>query len=266
MGFNSTQIQQALSAGMTTLNEAMDFMNATPLPKRELPIENLKFTYKIADLMFPDEFVKKYADAYGLQFDPKESYRPDIHGRNLFNFNTCPEVTKWTVIQTIGDGNCLTHAFLQCMSSNYRKMHVNNPENPVEKIAVAQAFRLAFARINDPLYLDQETAVKNEFTHGNGRTDLGEGTFASYARLFGVILVVFDVRNNQLLVANLIEETAIPTMPVIFVHGDGAHYSSVLPARVSDPAEPFVIKYNDARTIKCLTEHLNPTNGFALNG
>jgi uncharacterized protein (DUF1810 family) len=272
MGFNSTQIQQALSAGMTTLNEAIDFMNATPLPKRDLPIVNLSFTYKIADLMFPDEFVKNYARAYGLQFDQYESYQPDTHGRNLTQFaaNTnCPEVADWTVMQTIGDGNCLTHAFLQCMSSNYRKMHVDHPENPVEKSAVAQAFRLAFARINDPLYLDQDTAVKNEFTHGNGLTNLGEGTFASYARLFGVILVVFDVRrNNQLLVANLTEKSATLETPVIFVHGDGAHYSSVTPAlaRVSNPAEPFVIKYKDAITIQCLTEHLNPTNGFALNG
>jgi hypothetical protein len=156
------------------------------------------------------------------------------------------------------------------MSSSYRKIHVDNAENPVEKSAVAQAFRLAFARINDPLYLDQDTAVKNEFTHGNGLTDLGEGTFASYARLFGVILVVFDVArvaHNQVMVANLTEKTAIPHMPVIFVHGDGTHYSSVTPAlaRVSNPAEPFVIKYANVKN-NCLKTPLTYPNDGALNG
>jgi uncharacterized protein (DUF1810 family) len=227
------------------------------------PVRNLSFKPKIADLMFPDEFVKKYANAYKLQFDQQESYRQDTR-RTL---DICPDVANWTVMSTIGDGNCLTHAFLQCMSSMYRKIHVKNEELPDEKIAVAQAFRLEFARINDQKFLlDKNPNIMREFTDGNGRTDLGEGTFASYARLFGVILVVFDVRNKQVMVANLTQETAIPNMPVIFIHGDGGHYSSVLPPNHSGSgSNPFVRTYEQAKKFRCLNEPLTFPNGAALN-
>jgi hypothetical protein len=235
------------------------------LPDRNLPVEKLAFEPGIGDLMVPDLFVKKYADAYRLGFDQNESYTQDIHDRKLTDFadrTKCPEVANWTVMQTVGDGNCLTHAFLQCMSSNYRKLHVNNAESQEEKIAVAQAFRLAFARISGK-FLNE--GAKVELSTNNGLGDLSEATFASYARLFGVILVVFDVHNTQVIVANLTDETTAPIMRVIFVHGDGGHFSSVLPARVSDPDEPFVIKYADAIQSECLKKHLSLGNKFVLN-
>ena len=234
--------------------------------EQAFPVRNLSFKPKIADLMFPDVFVEKYANAYKLQFDQQESYHKDTHGRTLINFTACPDIADWTVMSTIGDGNCLTHAFLQCTSSMYREIHVNNEEIPDEKIAVAQAFRLEFARINDPKFLlDENPNIMREFTDGNGRTDLGEGTFASYARLFGVILVVFDVRNKQVMVANLTQETAIQNMPVIFIHGDGGHYSSVLPIRPSVSKKPFVLYYQDAKMFECLKKPLTFPNEAALN-
>jgi uncharacterized protein (DUF1810 family) len=261
MGFTSDQIDQALSAGKTNADDAIVYMLANPLPERYLPVENLSFEPEIGDLMVPNEFVEKYARAYGLQFDEKESYQPDTRGRNLTQFaaNTnCPDVANWTVMQTIGDGNCLTHAFLQCMSSSYRKIHVDNTENPVEKSAVAQAFRLAFARINDPRFLlDKYPKIMSEFKNENGRKDLGEGTYAFYAALFNVILVVFDIPQNTIMVANLNEQTAIPKMPVIFIHGDGTHYSSVFPPIPSLPSEPFVLHYEHTDNYNCLKQYLS---------
>jgi hypothetical protein len=264
MGFNSNQIDQALSAGKTNAPDAMEYMLDNPLPERDLPVEKLAFEPGIGDLMVPNLFVEKYARAYRLGFDQYESYQPDPT-RNLTEFaarTKCPEVANWTVIQTIGDGNCLTHAFLQCMSSSYRKMHVDNPENPVEKIKMAQAFRLAFARIGERLLNE---GANEELSLNNGLAYLSDATFASYANLFGVTLVVFDVRENQFLIANLTKETAAPIMKVIFVHGDGGHFSSVLPARVSDPTEPFVLTYADAMKIECLKKYLTPENNFVLN-
>jgi hypothetical protein len=148
----------------------------------------------------------------------------------------------------------------------YRKIHVKNEDLPVEKIAVAQAFRLEFARINDPKFLlDKHPDIMREFINENGRKDLSEGTFAFYAALFNVILVVFDIRQETIMVANLNEKTAIPNMPVIFIHGDGAHYSSVLPPIPSIPNNPFVLYYQHAKMFKCLTYFLSPENPIRFN-
>ena len=264
MGYDQSRIDQALSSGANEFDSVLNYMNANPLPDRKLPVEKLAFEPGIGDLMVPDLFVKKYADAYRLGFDQNESYQPDPT-RNLSQFadrTKCHEVANWTVMQTVGDGNCLTHAFLQCMSSNYRKLHVNNAESQEEKIAVAQAFRLAFARIGGK-FLNE--GANNELSLNNGLGYLSDATFASYANLFGVILVVFDVRQNAIMVANLTKETTAPTMPVIFVHGDGGHFSSVLPTVASGPADPFVIKYEHAIQSECLKKHLSIGNEFVLN-
>lgn len=264
MGFSQYQIDQALSAGIKRVDDAIAYISSMSQAEQALPVTNLSFTHTIADLMNPDAFVTKYVQSYGLQFDKTDSYQIDIH-RSLRTFAKCPDVADWLVMQTIGDGNCLTHAFLQCRSSMYRKIHVKNKERPDEKIAVAQAFRLAFARSNDARFsLNKNPIVMNEFTAGDGRTDLGEGTFAYYAVLFNVILVVFDINQNAFMVANLTKDTAKPGMPVIFVHGDGKHFSSVLPANPSH-AEPYVLTYETAIKIECLKEPLSLTNPIVFN-
>jgi hypothetical protein len=236
-------------------------------PEQPFPVRDLSFKPKMADLMFPDEFVIKYAKEYGIYFDQEESYDDDKH-RTLRNFTTaCPDVTDWRVMYTIGDMNCLTHAFLQCTSSMYRKIHVTNIDIHAEKTGVARAFRLAFANMKPKPNILHDTAEQDLLNNG-GMADLGEDTFASYARLFGVILVVFDYR-GQVMVANLTDVTAIPHMLVIFIHGDGGHFSSVLPQihSGSNPSgsNPFVITYERAKQIACLTKHLTFPNGAALN-
>jgi hypothetical protein len=259
MGINEDQIAKAVSNGKNTLDGVLDYIRDNPPEARNLPVTDLSFEYNIDDLKSPDEFVKKYVKAYGLTFDSNDSYQPDTR-RSLVMVNPCP-VANWTVIQTIGDGNCLTHAFLQCMSPKYRKIHMDTQVTNVEKTAVARAFRLAFANIN-PLLLHANARI--DLNNKGGMADLGEETFASYARLFGVILVVFNVRNSTIMVANLTKETAIRGMPVIFMHGDGGHFSSLLPTVASVPAKPFVIKYADAIQIECLKVPLTFPNESAF--
>lgn len=262
MGYNEDQIAKAVSNGKNTLQDVMDYILANPQEARVLPVTNLSFKPEINDLKNPDLFVTKYVNAYGLTFDSNDSYQQDTH-RSLGMFTPCP-VEKWTVIQTIGDGNCLTHAFLQCMSPKYRKIHVDTQVTNDEKTAVARAFRLAFANIN-PTPLLLHANARKDLNNKGGMADLGEDTFASYARLFGVILVVFNVRDGTIMVANLTKETAIRYMPVIFMHGDGGHFSSLLPTVASGPANPFVIKYADAKQIECLEIRLTFPNESALN-
>ncbi len=267
MGYGQSLINQALEKGIKSVDDTIDYISSMSQAEQVLPVTNLSFihTIAIADLMNPDVFVTKYVQYYGLQFVKTDSYQIDLHNRSLRDFNKCPDVADWLVMQTIGDGNCLTHAFLQCRSSMYRKIHVKNKERPDEKIAVAQAFRLAFARSNDARFsLNKNPIVMNEFTAGDGRTDLGEGTFAYYAVLFNVILVVFDINQNAIMVANLTKDTAKTGMPVIFVHGDGIHFSSVLPANPSH-AEPYVLTYETAIKIECLKEPLSLTNPVVFN-
>ena len=267
MGYGQSLINQALEKGIKSVDDAIDYISSMSQAEQVLPVTNLSFihTIAIADLMNPDVFVTKYVQYYGLQFVKTDSYQIDLHNRSLRDFNKCPDVADWLVMQTIGDGNCLTHAFLQCRSSMYRKIHVKNKERPDEKIAVAQAFRLAFARSNDARFsLNKNPIVMNELTAGDGRTDLGEGTFAYYAVLFNVILVVFDINQNAIMVANLTKDTAKTDMPVIFVHGDGIHFSSVLPANPSH-AEPYVLTYETAIKIECLKEPLSLTNPVVFN-
>ena len=264
MGINEDQIAKAVSNGKHTVDGVLDYIRDNPLEARNLPVTKLSFKYNIDDLKSPDLFVEKYVNEYKLTFDLNGSYQQDTH-RSLVGFKPCPELAGWTVIQTIGDGNCLTHAFLQCMSPKYRKIHVDTQATNVEKTAVARAFRLAFANINpNPLLLHED--ARKDLNNNGGMADLGEETFASYARLFGVILVVFNVRDNTIMVANLTKETTAIGGGVIFMHGDGGHFSSLLPTVASVPAkQQFVIKYEHAIQIECLKIPLKFPYEFALN-
>jgi hypothetical protein len=145
----------------------------------------------------------------------------------------------------VGDGNCLTHAFLQCLSPTYGKITGKGYTN---KSKVAQAFRLRFSSESD-LALD-----KLEYEVGNGLVDLSDLQILDYSRLFNVITVVFDqtllgVIQNPFNVTNLTKESK-PTDNVIFIHADGRHYSSVM------TPSGFTMTLSDARKIPELKDSL----------
>ena len=163
-------------------------------------------------------------------------YDDDELGRNL---NIFPQIFhKWRVIQTVGDGNCLTHAFLQCLSPTYGKITGDGYTN---KSKVAQAFRLSFS---------SESGLarhKLDYEINKGLKDLSDLQILDYSRLFNVITVVFENQSGSgqtFISASNFTTDSKPTDKVIFIHGDGRHYSSVMLSN-----KQFIMSLDDAKKI-----------------
>ena len=196
----------------------------------------------------PDTFVERYVQSNHIPLAQNEIYRVDPR-RTLLEFSQV--FRDWRVMQTVGDGNCLTHAFLQCLSPTYGKILGMGYTN---KTAVARAFRLDFANKSD-------LAVnKNEY---NGLRDLSDVQITDYSRLFNVITVVFEQRDinplesspefvNPIFAYNLTQHSK-PNDTVIFIHGDGMHYSSIML-----PNSMFAMTLDEARKIPALVAVLTP--------
>jgi hypothetical protein len=211
----------------------------------------------------PEIFVVNYVLIHEIQLMSNEIYRQDVRGRNLSKF--AEVFHNWRVLQTVGDGNCLTHAFLQCLSPTYGKIWDPDPiNNCPNKTAVARAFRLDFAK-NSPLAVS-----KQAYNAGNGLTDLSDVQITDYSRLFNVITVVFEQKNinpsdpspefvNPIMAYNLTQYSK-PHDKVIFIHGDGMHYSSILL-----PNSMFAMTLVEATTqIPELVRVLTPIGGFII--
>ena len=209
------------------------------------------------NLKNPETFVIQYVQQHHIPLADHEIYRMDPMMRNLSKF---PSVFQdWHVMQTVGDGNCLTHAFLQCLSPTYGKI-VDKPDHATNKTAVARAFRLDFARNSD-------LAVnKTEYNAHHGLKDLSDTQITDYSRLFNVITVVFEQKNinpldpsldfvNPIMACNLTQYSK-PNDTVIFIHGDGMHYSSIM-----RPNHMFAMTLNEARQIPALVVVLTPLLG-----
>lgn len=200
-----------------------------------------------ANLKNPDIFVKYYVRNESIPLLSNPVYQDDEHHRSLNAFPSIFHV--WHVINTVGEGNCLTHAFLQCLSSTYGKITGKGYAN---KSNVAQNFRLTFSRESD-LARD-----KLEYEIGNGLVNLSDLQILDYSRLFNVITVVFeqvvvnpseDIRNPIL--AHNFHSGSKPNDIVIFIHADGGHYSSVML-----PSGNFTMTLNDAQKIEELQKSL----------
>jgi hypothetical protein len=203
----------------------------------------------------PETFVVNYVRrTHNITLSQNEIYWLDRNGRTLLQF---PQVFHtWSVIHTVGDGNCLTHAFLQCLSPTYGKILDPTVCCP-HKSAVARAFRLDFAN-NSALAVN-----KNEYNAGNGLRDLSDVQITDYSRLFNVITVVFEQRNinplesspefvNPIIAYNFTQHSK-PNDTVIFIHGDGMHYSSIML-----PNGMFAMTLDEARKISALVAVLTP--------
>jgi uncharacterized protein (DUF1810 family) len=201
-----------------------------------------------AYLKDPDIFVKTYVQNKSIPLLPNPLYQDDSNGRNLNAFPA--NFHAWHVIYTVGEGNCLTHAFLQCLSSTYGKITGQGYTN---KSKVAQEFRLMFSSESD-LARD-----KLEYEIGDGLADLSDLQILDYSRLFNVITVVFeqvvvnpsDGEANPILAYNF-HSGSNPNDTVIFIHADGGHYSSVM----LSPGK-FTMTLNDAQQIENLQKPLS---------
>jgi len=198
----------------------------------------------------PNTFVDNWVNANKITLLPTPIYVRDRRNLNVF-----PTVFHdWTVINTIGDGNCLTHAFLQCLSTIYGKIPPTPTGGYTYKQEVARAFRLTFSEYS------AFARDKVLYNANGGLRDLSEQEITDYSRLFNVITVVFE-QNSQMHEGKLVSQTLITpfnlnketpsTATVIFIHGDNAHYSSVLPN-----TRRFSMTLEDARKIPELTNTL----------
>ena len=195
----------------------------------------------------PEIFVNNYVKDKSIHLLPNPEYHDDEHHRSL---NAFPSIFhKWRVISTVGEGNCLTHAFLQCLSPTYGRI---TGEGYANKSNVAQNFRLLFSSESD-LARD-----KIEYEIGKGLVNLSDLQILDYSRLFNVITVVFEqvVVNPSHGMANPIfahnfHRESNPNDIVIFIHADGGHYSSVMLL-----TGEFTMTLNDAQQIKELQKSL----------
>jgi hypothetical protein len=237
------KVKFALEKTKNNVADAIDLLNPPSLNP-----EQVQAAYRATPdyLKNPEIFVQSYVKQNSIPQLNKSSY-PNDPGRSL---NAFPQIFhQWRVIQTVGDGNCLTHAFLQCLSPTYGKI---TGEGYTNKSRVAQAFRLRFSS-ESGLARD-----KLEYEIGSGLVDLSDLQILDYSRLFNVITVVFeqvvvnpaeDMANP--IIAHNLTTASKPTDTVIFIHADGGHYSSVMLT-----TGEFTMTLNEARQIQALTHIL----------
>jgi uncharacterized protein (DUF1810 family) len=196
------------------------------------------------NLKNPETFVEHYVTVNNIPLLSIPLYDDDELGRNL---NTFPQIFHtWRVKQTVGDGNCLTHAFLQCLSPIYGKITGDGYTN---KSNVAQYFRLMFS---------SESGLarhKLDYEINKGLKDLSDLQILDYSRLFNVITVVFENQSGSgqtFISASNFTTDSKPTDKVIFIHGDGGHYSSVMLSN-----KQFIMSLAEAKQIQELQESLS---------
>ena len=196
----------------------------------------------------PNIFVTEYVTANDIRLLASPKYTIANQHYNLTPFQGDGAFQGWTVIDTVGDGNCLTHAFLQCLSPEYGK--IPSQISYKDKFMVGQAFRLAFAETS----FARDKAL---YKAGNGTAYLTDQEIADYSVLFNVITIVFDQPNQiafgfGVMAVNLNEQTAKDDTRVIFIHGSGGHYSSIMTNR-----NEFILPYSEAKKIAGLTNQLS---------
>jgi hypothetical protein len=232
--FTREVVMSALNQTNNDVAAAIDLLN---LPPTQVVQEAYPVT---SDLKNPDTFVKNYVRTNHIELLPQPVYAPDQR-RNL---NAFPGFDRWKVIQTVGDGNCLTHAFLQCLSPTYGR--IKDDGGYKNKYNVALEFRKVFSQTSD-LARD-----KNTYSDGNYTGYLTDREITDYSRLFNLITVVFENQFGQTLINASNFSTNSPlTDNVLFIHGDGGHYSSVML-----PTGQFTMTLAEARQIPGLRQSL----------
>lgn len=232
--FTREVVMSALNQTNNDVAAAIDLLN---LPPTQVVQEAYPVT---SDLKNPDTFVKNYVRTNHIELLPQPVYAPDQR-RNL---NAFSGFNRWKVIQTVGDGNCLTHAFLQCLSPTYGR--IKDGGGYKNKYNVALEFRKVFSQTSD-LARD-----KNTYSDGNYTGYLTDREITDYSRLFNLITVVFENQFGQTLInASNFSINSTPTDNVLFIHGDGGHYSSVML-----PTGQFTMTLAEARQIPGLRQSL----------
>jgi hypothetical protein len=223
---NNKRLVELIETGANVYKTARNIRNAAVQPV--LPKSN--YSQLLSDA---NKYIKKYASDNNITLLTQEAVIPESAG-SQYNLDVFPQFNDWTVLQTIGDGNCLTHAFLQSCSSEYRKLPVNIKEG------LGIHFRKAFAKYSD-LSLNKDLYNQNRATEW-----LTDREITDYSKLFNVITIIFDQPNTIISASfgNFIAGSVPPETPVIFIHASGTHYSSV-----QTPEKSTFKKFEDASGI-----------------
>ena len=197
-----------------------------------------------SDLEDPNIFIKNYVQKNSITLLGEEEVKEDKTSN--YNLDKFPDFGQWIVLKTSGDGNCLTHAFLQSLSSEYRKLPDTKTKNEV-----GVAFRLEFAKTS---------IAKNKdlYNQNEGKAWLTDTEIDDFTRLFNVITVIFDDRNSQITTSfgNFKAGDVPENTKVIFIHASDNHYSSV-----QTPEKRTTMDFKDAVEIKEFVQALSNVSG-----
>ena len=168
---------------------------------------------------------------------------------------------KWRVYDTLGDGNCLLHAFVQATSPAYKSLKTIN-----EKLESVKTTRSALAK-------ETKSDGTSYFRSDRIKTD-GEWLFTedledlltfvqTQTTPNKLVALIFDASkstataNNPLGLSLSLGSYKLNNIPddtdIIFIHATGNHFSSI-----SDSTGNFMMKYSDAIKIPELKRALSP--------
>jgi hypothetical protein len=232
-----------------------NFLSESDLILKSSPAPGAGSDPDIKNLKTPDLFIKEYVAKNSIKLLDEPQYVNADASYNLSAFyplNADGLFQKWRVIKTNGDGNCLTHAFLQSLSPEYGKI-----EDTANKNKVAIAFRLEFAKTP----LARNKALYNQ---SGGTEWLTHEEISDYSNLFNLVTIVFDQPNQErggpgIQSITLLKKPEIKDdTKIIFIHASGAHYSSIM-----DDHNNFTQDYIFAKEIGGL---IGPLNDIPVGG
>jgi hypothetical protein len=238
-----------------TGSSVTNFLSESDLILKSSPAPGTGSDPDIKNLKTPDLFIKEYVAKNSIKLLDEPQYVNADASYNLSAFyplNADGLFQKWRVIKTNGDGNCLTHAFLQSLSPEYGKI-----EDTANKNKVAIAFRLEFAKTP----LARNKALYNQ---SGGTEWLTHEEISDYSNLFGIVTIVFDQPNQErggpgIQSITLLKKPEIKDdTKIIFIHASGAHYSSIM-----DDHNNFTQDYIFAKEIGGL---IGPLNDIPVGG
>jgi hypothetical protein len=169
---------------------------------------------------------------------------------------------NWRVYDTLGDGNCLLHAFVQATIPTYKSLKTIN-----EKLESVKKTRsdLAKATKSDGTSYFRSDRIKTDgvWLYTEDLEDLLKFV-QTQTRPNKLVALIFDERatgtatlHNPLGLSLSLGSYKLNSIPddtdIIFIHANGTHFSSI-----SDATGNFIMKYSEAIKIPELKRALSP--------
>ena len=169
---------------------------------------------------------------------------------------------NWRVYDTLGDGNCLLHAFVQATSPTYKSLKTINEK--LESVKITRS-DLAKATKSDGTSYFRSDRIKTDgvWLYTEDLEDLLKFE-QTQTRPNKLVALIFDERaagtatlHNPLGLSLSLGSYKLNSIPddtdIIFIHANGTHFSSI-----SDATGNFIMKYSEAIKIPELKRALSP--------